>query len=84
MHTRMKPEQMRRLADIAQNYGTGQLRLTVWQNLLIPNIPGAYVETVKKNLVKMGFHYQSTTISGGLVACTAPFPCAAEGTYLNN
>ena len=35
---RMKPRQMRRLADVAQNYGSGELRLTVWQNLLIPNI----------------------------------------------
>jgi ferredoxin-nitrite reductase len=77
---RMKPKQMRRLADVAQNYGSGELRLTVWQNLLIPNIPDAYVETVKKNLVKMGFHYQSTTISGGLVACTGNTGCQWAST----
>jgi len=77
---RMKPRQMRRLADVAQNYGTGELRLTVWQNLLIPNIPDAYVETVKKNLVKMGFHYETTTISGGLVACTGNTGCQWAST----
>jgi len=77
---RMKPRQMRRLADVAQNYGTGELRLTVWQNLLIPNIPDAFVETVKKNLVKMGFHYQSTTIAGGLVACTGNTGCQWAAT----
>jgi ferredoxin-nitrite reductase len=77
---RMKPRQMRRLADVAQNYGSGELRLTVWQNLLIPNIPDAYVETVKKNLVKMGFHYQTTTISGGLVACTGNTGCQWAST----
>jgi ferredoxin-nitrite reductase len=77
---RMKPKQMRRLADVAQNYGSGELRLTVWQNLLIPNIPDAYVETVKKNLVKMGFHYQSTAISGGLVACTGNTGCQWAST----
>jgi ferredoxin-nitrite reductase len=77
---RMKPKQMRRLADVAQNYGSGELRLTVWQNLLIPNIPDAYVETVKKKLVKMGFHYQSTTISGGLVACTGNTGCQWAST----
>jgi ferredoxin-nitrite reductase len=77
---RMKPKQMRRLADVAQNYGTGELRLTVWQNLLIPNIPDGYVETVKKNLVKMGFHYGTTTISGGLVACTGNTGCQWAST----
>ena len=77
---RMKPKQMRRLADVAQNYGTGELRLTVWQNLLIPNISDAYVETVKKNLVKMGFHYKTTAISGGLVACTGNTGCQWAST----
>ena len=77
---RMKPKQMRRLADVAQNYGSGELRLTVWQNLLIPNIPDGYVETVKKNLVKMGFHYETTTISGGLVACTGNTGCQWAST----
>ena len=40
-------------------------QLTVWQNLLIPNVPDAFVEKMKKNLVKMGFHHETTTISGG-------------------
>jgi ferredoxin-nitrite reductase len=77
---RMKPRQMRRLADVAQNYGSGELRLTVWQNLLIPNIPDAFVETVKKNLVKMGFHHEATSISGGLVACTGNTGCQWAAT----
>ena len=77
---RMKPKEMRRLADVAQNYGSGEVRLTVWQNLLIPNIPDPYVETVKKNLVKMGFHYETTTISGGLIACTGNTGCQWAAT----
>ncbi len=35
---RMQTRQMRRLADLAQNYGSGQLRLTPWQNILIPDV----------------------------------------------
>jgi ferredoxin-nitrite reductase len=77
---RMKPRQMRRLADVAQNYGSGELRLTVWQNLLVPNIPDAFVETVKKNLTKMGFHHEATGISGGLVACTGNTGCQWAAT----
>ena len=56
---RMTPKQMRRIADVAQNYGSGEVRLTVWQNLIIPNVPDQFVETVKKNLVKMGFHHSA-------------------------
>jgi ferredoxin-nitrite reductase len=77
---RMSPRQMRRLAEIAQNYGSDEVRLTVWQNLIIPNVPDAFVETVKKNLVRMGFHYGTTTISGGLVACTGNTGCKWSST----
>ena len=77
---RMKPKQMRRIADVAQNYGSGEVRLTVWQNLIIPNVPDAFVETVKKNLVKMGFHHSATGISGGLIACTGNTGCQWAAT----
>ena len=77
---RIKPKQMRRIADVAQNYGSGEIRLTVWQNLLIPNVPDHFVETVKKNLVKMGFHHSATSISGGLIACTGNTGCKWAAT----
>jgi ferredoxin-nitrite reductase len=76
----MKSKQMRRIAAVAQNYGSGEVRLTVWQNLIIPNIPDQFVETVKKNLVKMGFHYSATTVSGGLIACTGNTGCQWSST----
>ena len=37
-------EQMRGLAKIAQDLGDGDIRLTVWQNLLISGVPDANVE----------------------------------------
>src|SRR5205814_10625744 len=64
------PKQMLRLADLADNYGSGEVRLTVWQNLIVPNIPDAFVETVKKALVKMGLHWQQSNLRSGMVACT--------------
>jgi ferredoxin-nitrite reductase len=85
---------MRRLAEIATNYASGSIRLTPWQNLLIPDVPDAFVETVKRQLVRMGFHYEATNILGGLVACTGNKGCkwsstdtkgqaVALGEYLN-
>jgi ferredoxin-nitrite reductase len=76
------PKQMLRLADLADNYASGEIRLTVWQNLIIPNIPDAYVETVKKALVKMGLHWQQSNLRSGVMACTGNSYCkfAASNT----
>ena len=76
----MKSRQMRRIADLAEYYGSGAVRLTVWQNLILPDVPDAFVETVKKNLVRIGFHYEATSIAGGLVACTGNAGCKWSST----
>jgi ferredoxin-nitrite reductase len=75
-------KQMIRLAEIADLYGSGEVRLTVWQNLIIPNIPDAYVETVKKAVVKAGFAWQQSNLRSGLIACTGNSYCkfAASNT----
>src|SRR5437660_2127929 len=67
------PKQLLRLADLADHYGSGEVRLTVWQNLVIPNVSDAFVETVKKALVKMGLHWQQSNLRSGLVAFTGNF-----------
>jgi ferredoxin-nitrite reductase len=71
---------MRRLADLAANYGSGQVRLTPWQNLLLPDIPDGFVETVKRQLERMGFHHEATNIMGGLIACTGSTGCKFAAT----
>lgn len=76
----MTTRQMRRLADLAANYGSGHLRLTPWQNLLIPDVPDGFVETVKRQLVRIGFHYEATNLLGGLVACTGNTGCKYAAT----
>jgi len=69
------PKQMLRLADLSDNYGSGEIRLTVWQNLILPNVPDTFVETVKKALVKMGLHWQQSNLRSGLIACTGNSYC---------
>ena len=75
-------KQMIRLAEIADLYGSGEVRLTVWQNLIIPNIPDAYVETAKKAAKKAGFAWQQSHLRSGLIACTGNSYCkfAASNT----
>jgi ferredoxin-nitrite reductase len=76
----MNTRQMRRLAELAENYGSGALRLTPWQNLLIPDIPDAFVETVKRAVVRAGFHYEANSYAAGLVACTGNTGCKWAGS----
>ncbi len=68
-------KQMLRVAEIAELYGSGEIRLTVWQNFIIPNVKDAYVETVKKALRKIGFDTQQSLLRGGLIACTGNSYC---------
>jgi ferredoxin-nitrite reductase len=73
-------KQMARLADLAENYASGEIRLTVWQNIVIPNIPAAYLETFKKAVVKMGLDWQQSNIASGVVACTGSRFCKYAAT----
>jgi ferredoxin-nitrite reductase len=79
---RMLSEQMRGLADLADRHGSGTLRLTVWQNLLISDIPEDKVSAVRQWLEALGLHWQATNIRGALVACTGNAGCkyAASNT----
>lgn len=79
---RIQSEQLRGLADIAQRHGTGTVRLTVWQNLLISDIPTDRLEAVKKEIIGLGLHWSATNVRAGLVACTGNAGCrfAASNT----
>jgi ferredoxin-nitrite reductase len=69
------PKQMLRVAELADLYGSGEIRLTVWQNFIIPNVPDAYVHTLRKALRRVGFNTEQTHLRGGLVACTGNSYC---------
>lgn len=71
----LTPKQMIRIAEIADLYGSGEIRLTVWQNFIIPNVPDHFVETVKKALRKVGFDTQQSNLRSGLIACTGNSYC---------
>jgi ferredoxin-nitrite reductase len=77
---RLPVAQMRAIAEIAERFGTGELRLTVWQNLLIPNIATEHLETVKQKLTDAGLDYKAGTVLGGTVACTGNQGCRFSAT----
>jgi ferredoxin-nitrite reductase len=72
---RMTPQQMRALASTASRYGDGDIRLTVWQNLLISGVKDADVAAVIEAVEKVGLSVKATSLRAGLVACTGATGC---------
>jgi len=69
------PKQMLRVAELSELYGNGEVRLTVWQNFIIPNVPDAFVPTLKKALNKAGLPTKQSNLSSGVIACTGNSYC---------
>lgn len=68
---RLQAHEMADLARLAYDYGTGELRLTVEQNVIIPDIPDAKIESLlSEPLLKERFSPEPPILMKGLVACT--------------
>ena len=75
-------DQMRGLAKVAQDLGDGDIRLTVWQNLLISGVPADKVALAEAAIEALGLATKASAIRTGLVACTGNTGCrfAASNT----
>ncbi len=67
--------QMRGLAAIARDFGDGDLRLTVWQNLLISGVPTERVAAAEAAIEAIGLSTKASALRAGLVACTGNAGC---------
>lgn len=74
--------QMKGLATIAREFGDGDIRLTVWQNLLISGVPADKILAAEIAIDALGLTTKATSIRAGLVACTGNAGCrfAASNT----
>ncbi|MBA4029608.1 MAG: ferredoxin--nitrite reductase [Planctomyces sp.] len=72
---RLTCDQARGLARISETYGSGRIRLTVWQNLLIPDIATADISAVQQEIENLGLEWRATSVRSGLVACTGSAGC---------
>jgi len=67
--------QMRGLAGIARALGDGDIRLTVWQNLLISGVPTDKLKGAVSGIKALGLSANASSIRAGLVACTGNVGC---------
>ncbi len=72
---KLLPEQMRGLARITAEFGDGDIRLTVWQNLLIANVPDDKVAAAEAAIAALGLSTKASSIRAGLIACTGNAGC---------
>ena len=73
--SRLSVGQMRGLAEIARRHGSATLRLTVWQNLILSDVPAARVAETCAEIAALGLATEASPIRGGLVACTGNAGC---------
>ena len=68
-------EQIRGLSKIAADLGDGDIRLTVWQNLLIPGVADDKVALATAAIEAIGLAIKTTEVRAGLIACTGRAGC---------
>lgn len=72
---RMTVAQLRGVSSAACRFGEGRIRLTVWQNFLIPGVPAPRAEECAAALAALGLPTEPDPVSAGLVACTGAEGC---------
>jgi ferredoxin-nitrite reductase len=67
--------QMRGLAEVARDLGDGDIRLTVWQNLIISGVPSERIAEAQAKIAALDLSTSANSIRAGLVACTGNVGC---------
>lgn len=77
---KMTAGQMRGIAAISAELGDGDIRLTVWQNLLISGVDAGKAGEVEQRLVALGLTSKPSHVRAGLIACTGNTGCKFAGS----
>ena len=72
---RLSGARMAALADLADRFGAGELRLTVFQNALIPHVADRDITALAAALERIGLSASPSSYAAGTVACTGNAGC---------
>ena len=67
---RTSSDQLRLFAELAEKHGRGRLRTTNTQNIILLDIDGENLDTIKQDLQTAGLDYEPSWARRGLIACT--------------
>jgi sulfite reductase beta subunit-like hemoprotein len=68
---RLTVKEMRGIADLADKYGHGELRLTTTQNIIIPFVKD--LDTLTEQLKEMGYRFDGSRIRWNSLGCSSDF-----------
>jgi sulfite reductase (ferredoxin) len=72
---RLTGDQLEAAAELAERYGSGQLRATVSQNLIFIDVPTEKAAELTRELGKIGLHVEGSSFFRGAIACTGTEFC---------
>lgn len=72
---RLSGDQLQRLAELAREFGNGELRTTIMQNLILPNIPHGRVQALIAELAAIDLRVEVSPFWRGAIACTGTEFC---------
>ncbi len=72
---RLTGDQLAAAAELAERFGSGDLRLTVMQNLLFLNVPNARAGEMAGQLEQIGLRVEGSEFWRGAIACTGTEFC---------
>ncbi len=72
---RLTGEQLEAVAELAERFGSGALRLTISQNLVVVDVPYGKTGELARELGQIGLQVEASTFWRGAVACTGTEFC---------
>jgi sulfite reductase (ferredoxin) len=67
--------QLRQAAELAERYGSGELRATTMQNLIFINVPSAQAGELAREIERIGLRVEGSQFWRGAIACTGTEFC---------
>jgi ferredoxin-nitrite reductase len=77
---RVNADQISGLADISKHYGSGKIRLTPWQNAIVPDVRDEDVGVVRGLIEQLGWRFEANQVTGLLMACAGASGCQFGAT----
>lgn len=77
---RLTTHQLQGLTSLAAQFGSHTLRLTPWQNILLPDIPDVHVAAVQDGIAALGLSTSATHPWSAIVACSGITGCKSAAT----
>lgn len=72
---RLSGDQLVAIAELSEKFGSGDLRTTVMQNILLVNIPNTRIHELAKELEQIGLRVEGSMFWRGAIACTGTEFC---------